>query len=266
MIESSPPAPHPFSLTGRTALVTGASGGLGREIAKALAAAGAFVLVNGRNSKTLVGAVAAIEAAGGRAAPLPFDVADETAATAAMVRAAEVRGALDILVNTVGVRDRRALLIIAICTGVLWSGPAGADETDAAVFRSAVAAYKRGDYAEAVDGLRILADYGDAKAQSGLAAMYVKGLGVPQDHAEAVKWFGKAAEQGFASAQYDLGAMYGNGRGVAKDYVRAHMWFSLAAAQGDEMARKSRDIAAKLMTPAQIAEAQSLAREWKPKK
>ena len=110
MIESSPPAPHPFSLTGRTALVTGASGGLGREIAKALGTAGAFVLVNGRDPETLVGVVAAIEAAGGGAAPLPFDVADETGATAAMVRAAEVRGALDILVNTVGVRDRRALL------------------------------------------------------------------------------------------------------------------------------------------------------------
>ncbi len=110
MIESSPPAPHPFSLTGRTALVTGASGGLGREIAKALGTAGAFVFVNGRNPETLVGAVTAIEAAGGGAAPLPFDVADETAATAAIVRAADVRGALDILVNTVGVRDRRALL------------------------------------------------------------------------------------------------------------------------------------------------------------
>jgi len=50
------------------------------------------------------------------------------------------------------------------------------------------------------------------------------------------------------------------------DYVRAHMWFSLSAAQGDQDAAKYRDHVAKLMTPAQIAEAQKLAREWQPKR
>jgi uncharacterized protein len=51
-----------------------------------------------------------------------------------------------------------------------------------------------------------------------------------------------------------------------RDYVRAHMWFNLAAAQGDQDAAKARDDVAKLMTPAQIAEAQKLAREWRPKR
>jgi hypothetical protein len=44
------------------------------------------------------------------------------------------------------------------------------------------------------------------------------------------------------------------------------MWFSLSAAQGDKDGAKGRDMVARKMTPAQIAEAQKLAREWKPKK
>jgi len=59
--------------------------------------------------------------------------------------------------------------------------------------------------------------------------------------------------------------MYKEGRGVTQNYVQAHMWFKLAAARGQIDAGKWRDSLAKLMTPAQIAEAQKLAREWKPK-
>ncbi len=59
--------------------------------------------------------------------------------------------------------------------------------------------------------------------------------------------------------------MYHNGRGVTQDYVQAHMWFNLAAARGLKFPEKRRDRLAKKMTPAQIAEAQKLAREWKPK-
>ncbi len=60
--------------------------------------------------------------------------------------------------------------------------------------------------------------------------------------------------------------MYSAGDGVPQDYVKAHLWFNLAAAQGNEDARELRDLWAKKMTPEQIAEAQRLAREWKPKK
>jgi TPR repeat protein len=60
--------------------------------------------------------------------------------------------------------------------------------------------------------------------------------------------------------------MYANGHGVPQDYVLAHMWFNLAAATGMvETAAADRDMVAAKMTPAQIAEAQKLAREWKPK-
>ncbi len=79
-----------------------------------------------------------------------------------------------------------------------------------------------------------------------------------------MKWYRKAAEQGNADAQTTLGVMYANGEGVPEDFIQAHMWFNLAAAQGNELGRENRDIVAERMTPAQVAEAQRLAREWKP--
>lgn len=62
-----------------------------------------------------------------------------------------------------------------------------------------------------------------------------------------------------------LGWMYVQGRGVLQDFVQAHKWYNLSAAQGEQSAVEARDALAKQMTPAQIAEAQRLAREWKPK-
>ncbi len=59
--------------------------------------------------------------------------------------------------------------------------------------------------------------------------------------------------------------MYGNGYGVSQDYVQAHMWYNLAEAQGRTAAARNRDIVAKLMTPAQIAEAQRRAGKWRPR-
>ena len=125
-----------------------------------------------------------------------------------------------------------------------------------------MAAYQRGDYATAIRELRLLSKQGNAKAQFSLGAMYDKGLGVPQDYAEAVGWWRKAAEQGNAKAQYNLGVMYGNGLGVPQDYAQALMWFNLAASRFP--LGENRDIVAETMTPAQISEAQKLAREWRP--
>lgn len=125
-------------------------------------------------------------------------------------------------------------------------------------------AHSKGDYASALPLWRRLADQGDTRAQGKLGGMYYNGHGVPQDYPEAVKWFRLAADQGNAIAQYDLGIMYAEGRGVPQDYISAHMWFNLSAAQGNRGAVRNRDITARRMTPAQIAEAQKLAREWKP--
>ncbi len=118
--------------------------------------------------------------------------------------------------------------------------------------------------------IRETAEQGDADAQYSLGLIYAIGQGVPRDHTEAAKWFRKAAEQGHAKAQYRLGSMYEYGVGVPRDLVLAHMWSNLAATHLEpgsdrDTAVNNRERAAKSMTPAQIAEAQQLAREWKPK-
>ncbi len=85
-----------------------------------------------------------------------------------------------------------------------------------------------------------------------------------RDYATALRLILPLAEQGDANAQYNLGVFYDNGLGVPQDKVRAYMWFNLSASQGREGAAAFRDLIARRMTPAQIAEAQKLAREWKP--
>jgi hypothetical protein len=89
--------------------------------------------------------------------------------------------------------------------------------------------------------------------------MYAYGKGAPQDYREAVEWYRLAAEQGNPDGQNNLGFMYDNGQGVPRDYVQAHMWYNLAGVGGDAQSVKNRDLVAKKMTPAQIAEAQRLA-------
>ncbi|MET4492098.1 tetratricopeptide repeat protein [Bradyrhizobium sp. LA7.1] len=118
--------------------------------------------------------------------------------------------------------------------------------------------------AEAVVWFRKAADQGDPVAQFLLGGQYATGQGVAWDYAEALLWFQKAAEQGHPAARFYLGVMYAKGDGVPQDYVRAHMWFSLSAAQGNQEAVKTLEMAERKMTAAQIAEAQRLARDWKP--
>jgi TPR repeat protein len=119
---------------------------------------------------------------------------------------------------------------------------------------------------------RKAAEQDNAVAQSGLGFMYLNGKGVLQDYGEAAKWLRLGADQGIADAQLTLGIMYQNADGVPQDYVQAHMWFNLAASrpypkkETREEAAKARDSIASKMTPAQIAEAQKLVRDWKPAK
>ncbi len=137
-------------------------------------------------------------------------------------------------------------------------------------FKDGLDAYNSGDYVTALRLWRPLTEQGDARAQNKLGLMYFNGQGVPQDHAEAAKWYRLAAEQGLAEAQYNLGVMHRVGQGVSQDYVQAHMWINLAMFRlGPGLTRdqavEGRDWVAERMTPAQIAEAQKLAREWKPR-
>jgi NAD(P)-dependent dehydrogenase (short-subunit alcohol dehydrogenase family) len=98
-------------LRGRTALVTGASRGLGRAIAEALASAGATVALVARDRDRLELAAAAIRERGGRAEVLLADVADEAAVAALGASFAERLGdRLDILVNNAGINLRKPLV------------------------------------------------------------------------------------------------------------------------------------------------------------
>lgn len=91
-----------FDLTGRRALVTGASRGIGREIALAYARAGADVAVLARNAELLEGVAGEVRALGRRAVIATADVLDADATRAATAEAIEALGGLDILVNNAG--------------------------------------------------------------------------------------------------------------------------------------------------------------------
>jgi TPR repeat protein len=138
------------------------------------------------------------------------------------------------------------------------------------IWSDAFEAMKRDDYPTAVRLFLDLAEMGYPGAQFQLGFLYRRGDGVRQDYAEALKWFQLAANQGNVWAQSNLGFMYRDGEGVPQDYVKAHMWFNLASAAAPGTSRgdyaEYRDELAKKMSQAQIAEAQKLAREWKPNK
>jgi gluconate 5-dehydrogenase len=97
-----------FDLTGRRALVTGSSQGIGFAIAQGLADHGAEVVLNGRDGDKLLGAAAKIAARGHKVATSRFDVTSATA-VAEGVAAVEKAGAIDILVNNAGMQFRSPL-------------------------------------------------------------------------------------------------------------------------------------------------------------
>ena len=99
------------------------------------------------------------------------------------------------------------------------------------------AAYKRGDYATALDVFKPLAENGDAKAQSILGMMYSYGEGLPVDYRESARWYRRAAEQNYSVAQYNLGMAYLEGKGVQANTDDAIEWLTKAADNGHFRAR-----------------------------
>ena len=98
-----------MSLSGKTLFITGASRGIGREIALKAAADGANIVIAAKSAEphpklegTIFSVAAEVEAAGGKALALQLDVRDEQAVAAAMAQAAEHFGGIDVLVNNAG--------------------------------------------------------------------------------------------------------------------------------------------------------------------
>jgi uncharacterized protein len=141
-------------------------------------------------------------------------------------------------------------------------------------YQKGMDAYKAGDYTEALNIFRPLAERGHGMAQFQLGKMYDYGQGVGADKARAVAWWRKAleqrdgevharlstwygvdlrgvvpdhgraaawwlkaAKQGDAEAQYNIGNMHYNGQGVTQDYAQAAEWWRMAAEQGHGMAQ-----------------------------
>ncbi|MBF0179645.1 MAG: sel1 repeat family protein [Magnetococcales bacterium] len=156
------------------------------------------------------------------------------------------------------------------------------------------------DESEYASTLATLAEWGDAKAQHNLGAMFLEGLEIPRDYAAAMEWYEQAARQGYAPAQYDIGTMFleglgveadparaaewfllaagqrdpkaqnnlgilcATGEGMPRDMIQARMWFLLAASGGLEDARDNLELSTEEMTPDEIDRAAQLARDWRP--
>lgn len=98
-----------FDLTGRTALVTGSSQGIGFALAKGLAEAGAAIIINGRDKTKIASAAAELSSIGPKVYQLAFDATDHGAAKTAVDGFESETGPIDILINNAGMQHRTPL-------------------------------------------------------------------------------------------------------------------------------------------------------------
>jgi 3-oxoacyl-[acyl-carrier protein] reductase len=157
-----------FSLKNRTALVTGASQGLGRATALALAQAGAHVAAAARSGEKLASVVAEIVAAGGEAVAVPMDVADAEQVKTGVRTAIEKLGKLDILVNNAAItRDGLAVRMkLEDWEAVLRTNLTGAH----LCAQQALAAMIRARYGRIINVTSVVAETGNAGQVNYVAA------------------------------------------------------------------------------------------------
>ncbi len=155
-----------------------------------------------------------------------------------------------------------------LAAGILWLSllpPAPA--LAAGGFPAGERAYDRHDYERSARIFRFLAEDGDARAQTYLGVMYLRGEGVPQNFEAAADWLHRAAIADVPAAQYFLGLLYDKGQGVERDFVLAQAWLILAVSRAEPSWRSRwapiRDAVASKMTRAQLEQAQRIALDWR---
>jgi TPR repeat protein len=121
-----------------------------------------------------------------------------------------------------------------------------------------------------IDKLRAAAEAGDAVAKYKLGAVYSSGDQIAKDPAKAFYWIKQSAEEGYILAWLSLGMMYRMGEGVERDDIESYKWFELVAwltpkdwpAEIRQSATEDRALVAEHLTPAQVSEAKTRARQW----
>ena len=145
---------------------------------------------------------------------------------------------------------KRAVATVApfLAAAALWASAVGPAAT-ADLLADGAAAYEAGDYSEAANIWRPLAEEGDALAQFNLGLLHETGRGVAEDPAEAASWYERAARQGMVRAQYNLALLHQVGRGVAQDVAQALFWLEVATRLGEGAEREQAADAAAQLTP-----------------
>ena len=121
---------------------------------------------------------------------------------------------------------------------------------------------EQGEFAEAANRFRELADQGNAEAQYALGYRYDAGIGVLEDDVEALRLISLSAAQGYAPAQRSIALRYATGTGGVdeRDFVLAHMWFNLASVNGSDFAFDDRTDIERSLTADELERALELAR------
>jgi hypothetical protein len=121
------------------------------------------------------------------------------------------------------------------------------------------------DYQQAAYWYRQAADNGHPEAQYNLARLYAGGKGVKRDEVQAERWVSSSASQGYAPAMADLGKRFATGNGAAQNGQRAYFWLTLAFLHGDKSEEKLRSAEAAKLKPAEVADEEHAAQNWKPR-
>jgi localization factor PodJL len=105
---------------------------------------------------------------------------------------------------------------------------------------------------------------GNLKAMHDLAIAYDQGQGTARDPVRASAWFNRAANQGYVDSQFDLAVLYERGDGVKQNPILALKWYLIAGRSGDAQARARSDQLEREMPAEVVAQARSLADNFKP--